>query len=97
MWDEIIGGSRFDFLTSKMHGYNSNKGFVKWNPTLVVLDDVSQIDHLKKLLYEGKMLQNTQKLITTRNTIVVKSGYRYDLQCLREPDAVSLLCYSTFY
>ena len=89
MWDKIVRQKRPEFhdvedahqqLRQRLHQ-------MKPQPTLVVLDDVWEIDHLEKLLFEGKGFKT---LVTTRNNNVVKSDYRYDLSCLREQDAVSL-------
>jgi len=95
MWDKVVGGRRPDFYNIQDARIQLQQRLrqMEPRPTLVVLDDVWEIDHLEKLLFEGK---GYKTLITTRNNIVVKSDYRYDLPCLREPDAVSLFCYSAF-
>lgn len=95
MWDKIVREKRPEFhdVEDAHQQLQQRLRQMEPQPTLVVLDDVWEIDHLEKLLFEGK---GYKTLVTTRNNNVVKSDYRYDLPCLREQDAVSLFCFSAF-
>lgn len=95
MWDKVVGGQKPDFnnIQDARIQLQQRLRQTEPQPTFVVLDDVWEIEHLDKLLFEGKGFKT---LVTTRNNVVVKSDYRYDLPCLREPDAVSLFCHSAF-
>lgn len=95
MWEKIVGGKTPDFhdIEDAHLQLQQRLRQMEPQPTLVVLDDVWEIDHFEKLLFDGK---GYKTLVTTRNNNVVKSDYRYDLPCLRQQDAVSLFCFSAF-
>eukprot|EP01018_Ginkgo_biloba_P002521 Gb_38649 [translate_table: standard] len=95
MWEKIVREPRPDFHNVEDARIQLQRRLrqMEPQPILVVLDDVWSKKHLEKLLFKA---EGCKTLITTRFNSLVRSTYQYDLQLLREPDALSLFCFWTF-
>lgn len=90
LWDKIVRGHRPDFhnVEDAHMQFQQRLNQMKTRPTLVVLDDVWKKHHLEKLLFKA---EGYKTLITTRDSLV-EANCQYDLQLLRDTDALSLFC-----
>eukprot|EP01018_Ginkgo_biloba_P002523 Gb_38650 [translate_table: standard] len=95
MWDKIVREPRPDFHNVEDARIQLQRRLrqMEPQPILVVLDDVWSKKDLEKLLFKA---EGCKTLITTRFNSLVRSTYQYDLQLLREADALSLFCFWTF-
>ncbi|GLJ30695.1 hypothetical protein SUGI_0608150 [Cryptomeria japonica] len=94
LWDKIVRGHRPDFhnVEDAHMQFQQRLNQMKSRPTLVVLDDVWKKHHLEKLLFKA---EGYKTVITTRDSLV-EANCQYDLQLLRDADALSLFCFWTF-